>query len=191
MDAMSTTPGTPVATGEEPAGPRSSRRMMIMTDNERVAVRLLRRMLSSRTTTVTDERLPEPGIAADALEAATPLMCQAFHRLDRSGTTGPQIADPEEPALTRDERGLLDALAAAQHPDDAVLDNYLIRLAPARAPRAQLAEAVRALADVLAASGRLLTSPSALCWSLPAAALTVARLHGYEPGLDAIDWPRS
>ena len=47
----------------------------------------------------------------------------------------------------------------------------------------------RALADVLVVSGRLLRSPSLLCWSLPAAALTVARLHGYEPGLSAIAWP--
>lgn len=190
MDAMSTTSGTPVPTDADRDAPRSSRRATIMTDNERVAIRLLRRMLASRAAAVPDDRLPEPGIAADALEAATPLICQAFGRLDRAGTAGPQIADPEAPALTRDERGLLDALAAAQHPNVAVLDNYLIRLAPARAPRAQLAEAVRALADVLAASGRLLTSPS-VCWSLPAAALTVARLHGYEPGLDAIDWPRS
>lgn len=178
--------------GREPAADRAGlppmRRLGLMTENERVAVRLLRRVLPAQVQ-------PSPGgqrkagAAEDALEPAILRIRHAIGQLEAEPPAPLQIAGPEDPDLTGDERCLLRALAAAQHADEAVLDDYLGRLAPTRGARARLAHVVRALADVLAVSGRLLRSPSLLCWSLPAAALTVARLHGHEPGLSAIAWP--
>ncbi|MCQ8242435.1 hypothetical protein [Rhizosaccharibacter radicis] len=100
-----------------------------------------------------------------------------------------RLARPDDPLVTRDERGLLHAVAAAQRRDDAVMDNYLVRMAPGGAARARLADAVRALAGLLAASGRVVASPQIMCWSLPAAALTVARLHGHDTSMIPIAWP--
>ncbi len=56
-------------------------------------------------------------------------------------------------ALSKDERRLLRALAAAQAGDAALLDNYLYKLALDQSCRACLAEAVCALAVALANAG--------------------------------------
>ena len=178
--------------GREPAadgaGPPPERRLGVMTENERIAVRLLRRVLPARAPPLPDGRT-DAGSAEDALEPAILRIRRAIGGIDAEPPVALQIAGPEAPDLTADERCLLRALAAAQHADEAVLGDTLVRLAPSDRARAHLAQVVRALADVLVVSGRLLRSPSLLCWSLPAAALTVARLHGYEPGLSGIAWP--
>ncbi len=186
--------------GREPVADRAGlppmRRLGLMTENERVAVRLLRRVLPAQVQPSPGEQRDgvsvgqrQAGAAEDALEPAILRIRRAIGRLEAEPPAPLQIAGPEDPDLTGDERCLLRALAAAQHADEAVLDDYLAHLAPTRGARARLAHVVRALADVLVVSGRLLRSPSLLCWSLPAAALTVARLHGYEPGISAIAWP--
>ena len=99
----------------------------------------------------------------------------------------PCLAQPHSTILTRDERTLLRALAAAQAGDEMVLDNYLYRIALDRQQRARLAEAVRALAAALELAGVILPVTPAL--KLPAPALRVGVLHGLL--LDDIDvsWP--
>lgn len=61
-------------------------------------------------------------------------------------------------ALTKTERRLLNAIAVAQSRPE-LLDNYVCKLAPDRARRGALAEAVQALADGLAALGYRLPLP--------------------------------
>lgn len=167
-----------------------------MTESEQVAVQLLRRALgcaeaSDGVAEMPVEALPAPapGVAAEVLDDAIPRIRQALCRLGASQPSRLQLAALQDQHVTSDERDLLFALGAAQHADEGLLDGSLVRLAPARAPRQHLADAVRLLAEVLIVSGRLLASPAMLRWSLPAAALTVARLHGIEPGIDAIAWP--
>ena len=65
------------------------------------------------------------------------------------GAREPYFAHPNSPLLTRDERRLLRALAAAQAGDEVLLDNYLYKFALGPLPRAQLAQAMRALAKSL------------------------------------------
>lgn len=171
-------------------GPSAS--ISAMTESEKVAVQLLRQTLASDVGA--DGAVTEPpalvdGLPADALKMAVPRVREALCRLDALQSARLQLAAPQDQHVTRDERGLLRALGAAQHADEAVLDSALVRLAPGRAPRTHLADAIRTLAEVLVANGRMLASPSMLRWSLPAAALTVARLHGCEPGIDTIAWP--
>ena len=71
-----------------------------------------------------------------------------------AGVREPRLADPDSPSLTKDERRLMRALAAAQAGDEALLDNRLYKLALAPLARVRLAEAVRALAEALAVQQR-------------------------------------
>ncbi len=93
---------------------------------------------------------------------------------------------PESMVLTKSERRLLHAVAAAQAEDAEMLDNYLYKLALDRTLRAQLAEAVTTLAACLALQGYWLVRPG----PIPAAALTVARAHGWDMEALRVDWPR-
>jgi len=179
---MSTNP--PVANGIA----RPSQQVASMADEERVAIRLLRRILSPRPGPSID--VPEsPDLEQAASLIRNTIGCGTCAPDDNAGPLRLNVAMPEEPEVTSDERGLLRALAAAQHAEEPTLDRALSRLVPAREPRTSLTEAVRALARALAASGRLLASPRALAWSVPAAALTVARLHGHDLGHVPIAWP--
>ncbi|MGI4744592.1 MAG: hypothetical protein ACRYGI_10255 [Janthinobacterium lividum] len=167
---------------------RPSLQVASMADEERVAIRLLRKILSPRSGPSID------GPESPDLEQAASLIRSTIGRgtcaLDgQAGPVGLDVAMPEEPEVTLDERSLLRALAAAQHAEEPALDRALSRLVPAREMRTSLTEAVRALARALAASGRLLASPRILAWSVPAAALTVARLHGHDLGHVPIAWP--
>ena len=65
------------------------------------------------------------------------------------GAHAPHFAHPSSPFLTKDERRLIRAVAAAQAGDEVLLDNYLYKLALEPSPRAQLAQAMRALAAAL------------------------------------------
>jgi hypothetical protein len=64
-----------------------------------------------------------------------------------------RLAMPGSQELTKDERRLLHAIAAAQAQDAQLLDNYLYRLALDPSARAPLAEAVKSLAACLAVHG--------------------------------------
>jgi len=90
------------------------------------------------------------------------------------------------PALTKGERRLLHAVAAAQREDAEMLDNYLYKLALDSGVRSRLAEAVTSLAACLAMQGHRLTRPAG-CLCIPAAALTVARAHGWDVDVLSVD----
>jgi hypothetical protein len=96
------------------------------------------------------------------------------------------LGTPESLTLTKSERRLLHAAAVAQAEDAGLLDNYLYKLALDRDLRARLAGAVTTLAACLALQGHWLTRPAGC---LPAAALTVARLHGWDMEALSVDWP--
>ncbi len=80
---------------------------------------------------------------------------RAFHLATRAEhwTRAPRMGACGAAALTKDERRLLRALAAAQAGDAVLLDNYLYKLALDRERRACLTEAVAALAEALLGSG--------------------------------------
>ncbi len=88
------------------------------------------------------------------------------------GLRAPRLARLDSPELTKDERRLLRALAAAQENDQPVLDNYLYKFALDRQHRVGLADAVRALAAALAIAGFRLPTMAIPC--SPAPALRVA-----------------
>jgi hypothetical protein len=88
--------------------------------------------------------------------------------------------------LTKDERRLLRATAAAQAGNLAILDNYLFKLALDRTLRCQLAEAITRLGAILAVRGHWLTSPGS--WAIPAGALMVARARGRNLAEIRVTW---
>jgi hypothetical protein len=88
--------------------------------------------------------------------------------------------------LTKDERRLLRATAAAQADDLAVLDNYLFKLALDRTLRDQLADAITRFGAILAVRGYWLTNPGGR--SIPAGALMVARARGRDMADIRVTW---
>lgn len=90
--------------------------------------------------------------------------------------------------LTKDERRLLHAIAAAQAEDAQLLDNYLYKLALDRSIRAPLAEAVKSLAACLAVHGSWLPQPPEAI-PVPAAALRLARAQGHDLRDIRVAWP--
>ncbi|WP_419730325.1 hypothetical protein [Lichenicola sp.] len=173
---------------DEFSGAELPLRVAAMAEGERVAIRLLRRILAPRGTSPANfHDIPAMDHAALLIQKAVdPGPVLASRPID--------VAMPGDEAVTPDERVLLSALAAAQHAEDPLLDQAVSRLMPAREMRGALAEALRVFARVLTMSGRSLASPrilkpGVLAWSLPAAALTVARLHGHDLGHVEIAWP--
>jgi hypothetical protein len=90
--------------------------------------------------------------------------------------------------LTRDERRLLRALAAAQAADEMLMDNYLYKLALGFPSRALLAEAMRALAAALANQEHWLPVGE-VQQPLPAPTSPVACVHGRELHGTTLAWP--
>jgi hypothetical protein len=90
--------------------------------------------------------------------------------------------------LTKDERRLLHAIAAAQAEDAQLLDNYLYKLALDLSIRAPLAEAVKSLAACLAVHGSWLPQPPGAL-PVPAAALRLARAQGHDLRDIRVAWP--
>lgn len=90
--------------------------------------------------------------------------------------------------MTKDERRLLNAVAAMQAGEEALLDNYLYRLALDRTARRPLAEAVTRLAACLAVHGYWLARPCAAP-PVTGAALTVARMQGGDMRDVRVTWP--
>jgi hypothetical protein len=144
-----------------------------LTEGERLVVRALRRAAPG-------SRGRHPA-RPDDLDGAVAALGGVF----RPGDLGA----PESLALTRGERRLLHAIAAAQHEDAEMLDDYLYKLALDSEARSRLAEAVTSLAACLAMQGHRLTRRAG-CSCIPAAALTVARAHGWDVDVLSVDWPR-
>jgi hypothetical protein len=99
-----------------------------------------------------------------------------------------QLEAPGSGTITKDERRLLNVIAAAQAGDDGLADNYLYRLALERGARARLATAAARLGACLAVYGYWLPSP-ATTMPMPAAALCVARRQGVDVHDMTIAWP--
>lgn len=97
---------------------------------------------------------------------------------------GLTVACPGTVAITKHERSLIRATAAAQDTDDTLMDNFLSRLAPHPRARPVLARAVTTLADSLSSSGHWLSEAP-----FPAPALGLLRLRGIDPGRLRVAWP--
>ncbi len=119
------------------------------------------------------------------LEVVGALFRNAQEAMLRLQNAGLLVAPPGTFVMTRHERRLLQATAAAQAENDALVDNYLFKLAPHPRVRPPLTNAVTALATTLAAWGHWLVP-----LTLPAAALRVAQLHGRDLGTISVAWPR-
>jgi hypothetical protein len=88
--------------------------------------------------------------------------------------------------MTKDERRLLRATAAAQADNLAVLDNYLFKLALDRSLRCRLADAISRFGAILAVRGHWLANPGGR--TIPAGALTVARARGQDVSGIKVAW---
>jgi hypothetical protein len=120
--------------------------------------------------------VPEPSMDLACAEEA---FCSFLVAAQQdAGAREPYFAHPSSPLLTRDERRLLRALAAAQAGDEALLDNYLYKLALGSSPRAQLAQAMRALAAALTVQGHRVPSSKAQQVMVPRIA---AKARGQGP----------
>jgi hypothetical protein len=119
------------------------------------------------------------------IEAVGALFRNAQEAMLRLQSAGLVVAPSGTIAMTRDERRLLRATAAAQAEDDTLLDHRLFKLAPHPRARPPLIKAVTALATTLGASGHWL-----IPLALPATALRVAQLRGLDLGTISVDWPR-
>jgi hypothetical protein len=145
------------------------------------AVNAVRRSLhGSRACAAATRRLP--GFLTD-LEAVGSLFRTAHETMLDVQGVGLIVAPPGALDVTRHERRLLRAAAAAQAEDDGLVDNYLFKLALHPQARPPLARAVTALATTLAVSGYWLSA-----FLLPAPALHVARLHGVDLRRIAVLW---
>ncbi len=111
---------------------------------------------------------------------------QAHERMLRHQPVGLMTATGNCLSLTRHERRLVRAMAAAQADDAWLVDNLIFSLAPGRLVRPFLVHAVTTLAASLLALGCHL--PLA---TVSAAALSVARLHGTDLSHVAVRWLRT
>ncbi len=98
------------------------------------------------------------------------------------------VRDPGGWGITKTERRLLRAVAAAQAENFWLLDNYLYRIALEPRVRHRLAAAMEALAATLAVHGYWLAHPVDML-PVPGAALRVARTHGRDLEMASIAWP--
>jgi hypothetical protein len=159
---------------------------------EWLAVWTLRWIVLEPSASSPDSDGAAPGAYADLLRAEASL--RSFVAAARGGSRGvrePRLARPVDPVLTRDERRLLRALAAAQAGNEALLDNFLYKIALDRPLRAVLADGVRALAAALAAQDHRLpmVGVGGQQHPVPAPALAVARTHGWALDQITVAWP--
>ena len=121
---------------------------------EWLTLRFLRRLAHmARFPTVTGDA-SETGVGlARAAESFCSFLAAARQG---GGVREPRLAHPGSPVVTKDERRLLRALAAAGANDEVLLDNFIYKFALNALRRVQLAQAIRALARALAAQEHLL-----------------------------------
>lgn len=148
---------------------------------ERFVIGALRRALHGRPLCALgaaagdrDMEAAEAAVRA-ALRPRPPARLRAVH-LNPPGCLG----------LTKDERRLLRATAAAQAGNLPVLDNYLFKLALDRDLRGPLADAITRFGAILAVRGQWLSGPSS--WTIPAGALMVARARGRDVAGLRVSW---
>jgi hypothetical protein len=128
---------------------------------ERLAVWTLRRIVhGARSCGLSgDTASRRSDIAADLARMADCLR-DVLAQQRRSGLRPLRIDPPGSLCLTRDERRLLKAVAAAQADETGVLDNHLYRLALVQPARTRLAEAMTILAAALAVQGHWIPQPA-------------------------------
>lgn len=103
-----------------------------------------------------------------------------------------QLMPPGCSGLTKDERRLLNIIAAAQAGDESLADNYLYRLALERRARHCLGTACLRLAAWLAVNDYWFPCPGdAAPLLVPAGALIVARRQGLYSEDFTVAWPQA
>ncbi len=131
----------------------------------------------------------EPAIIERELAGIAVDFDKIFNHPAGAGSPRPmQLGVPGCLGLTKDEHRMLHAVAAIQAGDEALLDNYLYKLALDRTARRHLAEAVRKLAACLAVHGCWLPRPPC-AMPLPGGALAVARVQGRDLNDVRVAWP--
>ena len=122
---------------------------------ERTAVWALRRVVFDAQGCGSPMTSPPWSMAGDLARMAG-TFAAVFAGRDQAGLRPLRVNPPGSLGLTKDERRLLNAVAAAQGDDPALLDNYLFKVVADRGLRARLADAVATLAAVLAVQGHWL-----------------------------------
>ncbi|MBO1324467.1 hypothetical protein K2X14_04770 [Acetobacter sp. TBRC 12305] len=120
------------------------------------------------------------------LAAISPLFRTAQETMLILQGAGLILAPPGTVRITRHERRLLRATAAAQDEEDMLMDNVLYKLAPHPQARPALARAVTVLANSLAGCGHWLSAPP-----LPAGALGMMRMRRVDLARVRVAWPVS
>lgn len=160
-----------------------------VSDGEQLAIWALRRVRNDEGSRFSATANARWSLERDLVEVIATLRDLIGER-DKSSSRGcsVQLGLPESMALTKDERRLLDAVAAAQAEDSELLDNYLYKLALDYKARSLLAEAVTRLSACLAVQGYWLPKPLGSL-VVSGAALTVARVHGRDIQEVRVAWP--
>ncbi len=117
-------------------------------------------------------------------------MHEGLARMENGQIGKLHLGQPGSLVLTKDERSLLQALAAAQLGDEGAMHSSLYAITLDWRARSSLALAVMTLAASLAVAGNWLTDAAAPQY-LPGAALLVARHHDADMGMVQVAWPRS
>jgi hypothetical protein len=163
-------------------------RTRALTPGERLVVCTLRRLAQDADVHTPGAVFGLHDVVADLASAEQLFRAFLAEARTGGGVREPILARAGCPSLTKDECRLLRAVAAARAGDEALLDNYLYKLALDPSPRARLAEAVRALAAALAAQKDPPPTPDAR-QPVPAPVLAVARARGWALDGLAVAWP--
>ena len=99
--------------------------------------------------------IPSWSLAGDLARMAS-TFASVFALREASGLRQLRVNTPGSLALTKDERRLLNAIAALQSDEAALADNYLLKMAASGDMRRRLADAVMTLAATLAVQGHWL-----------------------------------
>lgn len=129
-------------------GSESDAPARLSSSSEWRAVQMLRRVALEGRSTAPTSSDAQPANLVDADMARAGVAFRSFQAVAQwsEGVREPRLAGLDSQSLTKDERRLMRALAAAQAGDEVILDNRLYKLALAPLPRARLAESVRAKA---------------------------------------------
>ena len=130
-----------------------------LTPSERAAVWALRRVAYDaqvqRKSCALPAATPSWSLAGDLARMAS-TFASVFAQREATGLRQLRVNPPGSLALTRDERRLLNAIAASQSDEAALADNYLFKMAANSDVRRRLADAVMTLAATLAVQGHWL-----------------------------------
>lgn len=149
---------------------------------ERVALCALRRALRGEAGLCTSLVCPF-GLARDSAEVQ-----RRFSEIWVEQAIPPVLRTVSLWRITKSERHLLRALAAAQAENDELLNRYLLYFVPSWPVRRRLAVAMETLAATLAVHGYWLQQPLDLL-PIPGSVLTLARTQGRDLAMVQITWP--